>query len=97
MNYQIKLTPTALNDLQNAIEFYNEQQKGLGKRFRTAAKRMFTQIKKFPKAGSFIYDEVRFRVLNKFPFIILYEIIDRKTIAVYRIFHTSLEPFWEKN
>ena len=94
MNHQIKLTPTALNDLQNAIYYYNNQQKGLGKRFDTAIKRMLTQIKKFPTAGSFMYDEVRFRVLKKFPFIILYEIIDRKNIAVYRVFHTSLEPFW---
>ena len=46
MNHQIKLTPTALNDLQNAIYYYNNQQKGLGKRFDTAIKRMLTQIKK---------------------------------------------------
>ena len=47
MNHQIKLTPTALNDLQNAIYYYNNQQKGLGKSFDTAIKRMLTQIKKY--------------------------------------------------
>ena len=38
MPYKIKITPTAFNDLQKAIEYYNEEQKGLGKRFHAAIK-----------------------------------------------------------
>jgi hypothetical protein len=33
MPYKIKITPTAFNDLQKAIEYYNGEQKGLGKNF----------------------------------------------------------------
>ena len=95
MSYKIKLTPSAFNDLQNAIDFYNEQQKDLGKKFKLSISKMFTQLKKVPTSGSFMYDNVRFRVLKKFPFIILYEIIEDKTIAVNRIVHTSLKPYWE--
>ncbi len=95
MDYNIKLTPTAFNDLQKAIDYYNEQQKGLGKKFNLAIRRMFSQLKKVPTSGSFMYDNVRFRVLKQFPFIILYELVENKTIAVYRIFHTSLNPYWE--
>jgi len=94
MNYKIKLTPSALNDLQNAIDYYNEQQKGLGKKFNLSIKKMFSQLRKVPTSGSFIYENVRFRVLKQFPFIILYELIENDTIAVYRIFHTSLNPYW---
>jgi plasmid stabilization system protein ParE len=91
----IKLTPTAFNDLQKAIDYYNEQQKGLGKKFDLAIKETLLQLKKVPKAGSFMYSTVRFRVLKQFPFIILYELTENKTIIVYRIFHTSLNPYWE--
>lgn len=95
MSYIIKVTPTAFNDLQKAIDYYNEQQKGLGKKFNLAIREIFAQLKKVPKAGSFMYDNVRFRVLKQFPFILLYELLEDETIIVYRIFHTSLNPYWE--
>lgn len=95
MAFVIKLTPTAFNDLQKAIDYYNEQQKGLGKKFKLAIREMLVQLKKVAKAGSFMYDTVRFRVLKQFPFIILYELLENKTVVVYRIFHTSLNPYWE--
>jgi hypothetical protein len=65
MPYKIKITPTAFNDLQKAIEYYNGEQKGLGKKFRTTVKTMFAQLIKIPASGSFIYDTVRYRLMNK--------------------------------
>lgn len=74
MPYTIKITPAEFNDLQKDIDYYNEQQKGLGKKLKSAIHAMFAQLKKVPAAGSFMYDSVRYRVLNKFPYIILYEL-----------------------
>jgi plasmid stabilization system protein ParE len=93
MPYKIKITPSAIIDLEKAIEYYNTEQKGLGKRFHVSIKKIFTQLVKVPASGSFMYDTVRYRVVKKFPFIILYEVID-KNIIVYRIFNTSKNPFW---
>jgi plasmid stabilization system protein ParE len=93
MPYKIKITPTAFNDLQKAIEYYNGEQKGLGKKFHTAVKTMFAQLIKVPASGSFIYDTVRYRVMRKYPYIILYELSDNN-INIYRIFNTLQEPFW---
>lgn len=61
MAYTIKITPTAFRDLQNSIDYYNEQQKGLCKKFNTAIQNAFTQLKKVPASGSFMYDNVRYR------------------------------------
>ena len=94
MAYTIKITPTAFNDLQNSIDYYNEQQKGLGKKFNTAIQNAFTQLKRVPASGYFMYDNVRYRVISKFPYIILYELTPHDTIAVYRVFNTSQNPFW---
>jgi toxin ParE1/3/4 len=93
MQYKIKITPTALKDLQNAIEYYNGEQKGLGKKFNVAVKTILEQLVKVPASGSFMYDTVRYRVMNKYPYIILYELTDNN-INVFRIFNTSQEPFW---
>lgn len=73
MNCTIKISPTAFNYLQKGIDYYNDQQKGLGKKFNVAIKRMFSNLKKAPESGSFMYDNVRYRVLKQFPYIILYE------------------------
>lgn len=93
MPYQIKITPTAFNDLQKAIEYYNSEQKGLGKKFHSAVKSMFAQLIKVPASGSFMYDTVRYRVIRKYPYIILYE-LSKNNINIYRIFNTSQYPFW---
>jgi plasmid stabilization system protein ParE len=93
MPYKVKITPTAFNDLQKAIEYYNQEQKGLGKKFHTAVKLMFAQLLKVPASGSFMYDTVRYRVMKTYPYIILYE-LDDNTIKIYRIFNTSQNPFW---
>jgi plasmid stabilization system protein ParE len=93
MSYKIKITPTAFNDLQKAIEYYNGEQKGLGKKFHVAVKIMFGQLIKVPASGSFMYDTVRYRVMHKYPYIILYELSDNN-INIFRIFNTSQDPFW---
>ena len=94
MAYKIKITPTAFNDLQNSIDYYNKQQKGLGIKFNNVIQITFIELKKEPASGSFIYDSVRYKVIKKFPYIILYELINHNTIAVYRIFNTFQNPFW---
>jgi toxin ParE1/3/4 len=93
MPYKIKITPTAFNDLQKAIEYYNGEQKGLGKKFHAAVKTMFAQLIKVPASGSFMYDTVRYRVMHKYPYIILYE-LSYDNINIFRIFNSSKEPFW---
>jgi plasmid stabilization system protein ParE len=95
MAYTIKISPTAFDDLQKGIDYYNEQQKGLGKKFKSAIQTKFSEIKKVPTSGSFMYDTVRYRVLKQFPYIILYELADNGTIAIYRIFNTSQKSYWE--
>ena len=94
MAYKIKITPTAFQDIQNSIDYYNKQQKGLGIKFNNVIQNTFIELKNVPASGSFVYDSVRYRVIKKFPYIILYELIDHNTIAVYRIFNTSQNPFW---
>lgn len=77
----------ALADLQQGIDFYYKQQHSIGKRFEEAVSDTFSKIQNMPKAASFAYDNVRFKVLPNFPFLIIYEELDM-IIAILRIFNT---------
>lgn len=86
MATKIIVTPKALQDLQKAIDYYNDQQKGLGKRFENTVNDTFFKIAKMPQAASFAYDTVRYKVMDKFPFIVTYE-ETQNTIVLLRVFN----------
>lgn len=89
------ITPTALNDLQKAIGYYNEQQKGLGRRFEHTVNSALQKIENAPESASFAYDTVRYKVVDKFPFIITYE-EQNNHIYVLRVFNTHQDPSLDK-
>jgi len=87
MHKIISITPKALEDLQQAIDYYNEQLSGLGIRFENKVNDTFGKIQQMPQVASFAYDTVRYKVVEDFPFIITYEELET-SIAVLRIFNT---------
>ncbi len=87
MKYVIKITPRALADLDGGVDFYNEQQKGLGSKFSTVIKGTFIKIKEMPFAASISYDDVRYKVVDKFPYLILYRLVGN-SVHVLRVFNT---------
>ncbi len=93
MPRKIKLYSLALRDIENGIAFYQQQQKGLGKRFENKVHTTFKKNQKFPFTASLAYENVRYKVMDTFPYIILYEITD-SYIYVHRIFHTHQEPLY---
>jgi hypothetical protein len=73
--------------MHTGVQYYNVQQKGLGNRFKSVINATFSNIKKMPLAASIAYDDVRYKVVDKFPFIILYQIRGNK-ILIARVFNT---------
>jgi hypothetical protein len=66
--YKLKVTPEALQEIQKAVDYYNTRRKGLGKVFYLDLQRQFDRIKKNPFARSVRYDDVRFAMLDRFPY-----------------------------
>lgn len=87
MAFKLFLLDDAIEDIQNSSRYYNRKQQGLGRRFEIEVNQAFSKIKNLPLSTSFAYDTVRYKVMDKFPFIILYEISDTKVI-VLRVFNT---------
>jgi hypothetical protein len=92
MIFEVVIEPRALLDIQNAIDYYESKQDGLGDYFyevvdehiKTLTKNPFFQIR---------YKDYHGLPTKKFPFIIFYFIDeDLKTIYIISLFNTSLNP-----
>jgi plasmid stabilization system protein ParE len=96
--YKSVILPLAKEDIREAAQWYNKQQKGLGKRFTTEVREKVHFIRQNPKASNIRYKNVRTTVLNIFPFMVHYTIDEKnKTIIVSAVLHTSRDPVLWKN
>ncbi len=93
MARKIKVYSLAAGDIKSAVAYYQLQQKGLGKRFETQVHLAFKKIQKFPFAASFAYESVGYKVMARFPYIILYE-FDDVNIYILRVFNTHQDPLY---
>ncbi|OSZ82850.1 hypothetical protein CAP35_06185 [Chitinophagaceae bacterium IBVUCB1] len=93
--YKILFSPHALNDIEQATQYYNHQQDGLGKRFASEVLKAIESIKKNPALVSVRYDDIRCIVVKKFPFMIHYAFDEKlKIVTIYAVYSTYREPLW---
>jgi plasmid stabilization system protein ParE len=90
----IKLLKRAEIELTEACDWYESRQKGLSKNLRKEVKNSLNSIFKSPELYPKRYDtDLRFTVLKKFPYIIVYWYDENlNTIFVTSIFHTKRNP-----
>jgi len=80
-------------DLQEIIEWYNQQAQGLGARFFKQTTSQISSLTKAPFVYANRYADVRCMIIKKFPFMVHYKIdSDQKLIIIFAIFHTSRNP-----
>jgi len=89
--YKIDISDDAEKDISTSTEYYEEQQKGLGKRFFNAVLKAFGLIQKNPKAYPLTDNNLRKHVMKKFPFVILY-FVGEVVVQIIAVFHTSRNP-----
>lgn len=89
-SFSIKLAPSAIDDLKEAILWYESRLvEGLAQKFMTHVDVSLSQLATVPGKGSIRYSNIRCSPVNKFPYLIHYEIeVKTKSIIVYRIFCT---------
>jgi hypothetical protein len=93
MIFDIIFAPEVKFDIQEAIDWYNSKQEGLGKLFLTELKKYLNLLQQTPKSFAIRYNTTRCLPLKKFPFLIHYRVDDEEnTIYVDAILHTSRNP-----
>jgi plasmid stabilization system protein ParE len=92
MSFEVLIDPLAVQDIQDAINYYEEKSAGLGKKFENELNEQILFLAKNPFLRT-RYENVRCLVLNVFPFMIHFTIDeDLKTITIRAVFHTSINP-----
>lgn len=75
MAYAVFIGPEAFDDIQQAIDYYNQIQPGLGSKFLSHLHSRIKTIYSHPKLAV-RYDNIRVLVLKKFPYAIHYFVDD---------------------
>lgn len=96
--YKISIDPEALQDIQDATDWYNERLAGLGGHFQKQVKTQISTLKKNAGAYSLRYEDVQCMLIRRFPFLVHYTISEKqKTVEVFAVLHTSRNPrIWSK-
>ncbi len=74
-----------------AFHFYEEQQLGLGIRFEKETEYLLDKLKVNPYLFQRKYKHYREAVFKRFPYYMVYEIIDN-SVVIHSVFHASRNP-----
>lgn len=91
--YKLLVTAKAAYEFKKAYVWYEEQQEGLGGKLEAAVNDKLKKICKNPYHYNKTYKNFQEALIDKFPFIIVYIIKEKKKeILIMAIFHTSRNP-----
>ncbi len=92
MKFKIKIETGARKDIQEAINWYNAKQKGLGKVFHLELINHISILEMSPYFSK-RYDNVHCLPMKKFPFMIHFTIDDCSKVVIIRaVLHTAISP-----
>lgn len=89
MTFEISFLSIAEQDISDAIEWYNLQQKGLGQEFFLKFEEAIEFIRKTPEAFPKKCQGLRVKLIEGFPYALFYRIEDGQTVEIYACLHLS--------
>jgi hypothetical protein len=96
MGFELVIEPEAQKEIQEAVEWYESKQAGLGADFLNYLGGYFQTLKNgkatFEIKRNYVFRELP---LKRFPFVIIYEEI-RNQIIIYSVFNTFQNPSKKK-
>ncbi|MCW3110214.1 MAG: hypothetical protein JWQ09_4720 [Segetibacter sp.] len=89
--YQLIVKHRALIMVQEAYNWYEKQKEGLGEQFLSELDIYYEKLERTPEFYGKIENNYRQVRLKRFPYLVVYEIIEKK-VVVFAVFHTSRNP-----
>ena len=94
-SFTVIFSPVAIDDVEKTVDYYEEQQPGLGKRFAAQLQLTLNVIKRNPFFASVRYDDIRCAAIKKFPYLVHYYIDENELlITIIAVYSTYKEPLW---
>jgi plasmid stabilization system protein ParE len=94
MTRPIRFDPAAQRELNEAADFYDAEDPGLGGVFLDAIKRAIKQTQAFPESSPISLAPVRTKVLSAFPFSVIYWVTDDAIIVLAVAHHHRQPGYW---
>ena len=91
MAYKLDIRPLAAMEVIEAYDWYELQREGLGTEFLDELEMFYTSILRNPTSYGFYDKAVRQGKLNRFPYVVVFEIFD-ESVVVYSVFMSKQEP-----
>lgn len=91
---RVVFDPLAKRELDEARDYYNQQQPGLGAEFQEAVKDGLRRLREWPESGAVELQDVRRAVLRRFPYKLLYA-VQPDHVYVLAVAHQYRQPgYW---
>ena len=94
MNYSFH--PSAETELNEAIDYYNKCQDGLGLEFAKEAYSSIQNILAFPQAWTPLSENTRRCLINRFPYSIIYQVADNQIFIIALMQLNRRPEYWKK-
>lgn len=91
MSLPIVFRVEAQAEFDQALDWYEQQQAGLGNDFLNDVSDTLERVVLMPKSSAQLFEDVRRTVVRRFPYSILY-CIEETQIVVIAVFHTKRNP-----
>ena len=80
--------PRVADDLAAAVAYYDEISVSLGNRFRGSVRERFGIVTERPESFGRIHGEIRAAMVNRFPYVVLFE-CDGEAVNITGVFHAT--------
>jgi plasmid stabilization system protein ParE len=91
VSYSLVFHPDVQPEVDDAYQWYEQQQPGLGDDFLTAIEEVFDRLRRTPRIHGTVWQDVRRALPRRFPYAVYYRIQDDR-VEVVAVYHTSRDP-----
>jgi len=88
----VEYHPLTVSDLNNAVSYYNRQRPGLGDELRSEVYSAIERVGANPYQYAIIKNNIRRAFVHRFPYAVLFRIVNDNTIRVLVIRHHRRHP-----
>ena len=88
--------PFAEQELVEAAAYYEELNKGLGLEYLNEVQNLINFLIRYPEVGQVVQGSIRRIILPKFPYSLMYRLIENGQIRILAIAHHKRKPnYWQ--
>lgn len=91
MSLSIVFRVEAQAEFDEAFDWYEQQQAGLGVDFLTCVVEVLDRIESLPEVYELVFEDVRRAIVRRFPYLVLYK-VESSQIVVLAVFHSKRDP-----